>query len=433
MSSETTEIITAGTAALAVVSRLHEKKCRTKRRMKRLRPSSQSSLSAKPVSACGLDFDSDSDSHVDPGELSTDSDDRGSTNSSSIEDQEDLPAPSTVSSVPSTFNGALEHFAFQSSALTSSIGTRNRSFTTPTPLPRPVKRKAPEQMASSAPKRTTHASVSASPSPQTFAGRNIFTHKRHTAAITSATQPSPVKKTKRASSTYAPPSTYAHLPNLLTDSLAPSLLVLFIGVNPGLRTASSGHAYAHPSNLFWKLLHSSGCTPRRCLPSEDHDLPHLYSLGHTNIVTRATKDAGQLSKAEMDDGVAELEEKVRKWKPEAVCLVGKGIWESVWRVWKGKGIKKEEFKWGWQGEKFAAEDGWDGARIFVATSTSGLAASMRPAEKEAVWRGLGEWVQRRRAERDREKEIETKTEAKKESRNKSGDEGREGCDRRETE
>ncbi|MCJ1323216.1 hypothetical protein MMC15_008570 [Xylographa vitiligo] len=325
-----------------------------------------------------------------------------------IEDKNDLPAPFPDPSVPSTFNGALKHFAFQSSVLTSSIENRDRPSLIPTPSPRPVKRKTPDQMASPAPKRSKRASVSASPTPQTHGARDISTGRMQISSTVSVAQSSPTKKTKRASSAYAPPSTYAHLPNRLTDSLAPSLLVLFIGVNPGLRTASSGHAYAHPSNLFWKLLHSSGCTPRRCLPSEDHDLPHLYSLGHTNIVTRATKDAGQLSKVEMDEGVAVLEEKVRKWKPEAVCLVGKGIWESVWRVWKGRGIKKEEFRWGWQEERFAAGEGWSGARIFVATSTSGLAASMRPAEKEAVWRDLGEWVVARRAEREQEAKADGK-------------------------
>ncbi|MCJ1420804.1 hypothetical protein MMC32_007163 [Xylographa parallela] len=346
-------------------------------------------------------------SGIDSG-LQLDAGGHSSPETTSVQDQGDLPAPFTGSSLPSTFNGALEHFAFRSSALTSPIGNKYCSSSILTPLSRVVKGKAVEQMASPTPQRTTRSSVPASPSPQTPAARNISTHKRQTSSTASLTQSPSTKKVKRASSAYAPPSTYAHLPNLLTDSLSPALLVLFIGVNPGLRTASSGHAYAHPSNLFWKLLHSSGCTPRRCLPSEDHDLPYLYSLGHTNIVTRATKDAGQLSKVEMDEGVAVLEEKVRKWKPEAVCLVGKGIWESVWRVWKGRGIKKEEFRWGWQEERFAAEDGWSGARIFVATSTSGLAASMRPAEKEAVWKGLGEWVMLRRAEREQGAKAKTK-------------------------
>lgn len=42
---------------------------------------------------------------------------------------------------------------------------------------------------------------------------------------------------------------------------------------------------------------------------------------------------------------------------------------------------------------------WRGSKVFVTTSTSGLAASLKPAEKEAIWKPFGEWVQKRRAER----------------------------------
>jgi len=236
-------------------------------------------------------------------------------------------------------------------------------------------------------------------------------------AAAAAASPSPSKK-KRSSSGYAPPSKYAHLTNHLTDSLTPNLICVFIGVNPGLRTATSGHAYAHPSNLFWKLCNSSGCTPRLCKPEEDQDLPHLYALGHTNIVTRPTKDASELSAQEMDEGVAVLEEKAKRWRPESVCIVGKGIWESIWRVRHGRKIAKHEFKYGWQDEKENMgtikttdnEDGWQGAKLFVATTTSGLAAGMRPHEKEEVWKGLGEWVADRRKERGIPDEGGVKTE-----------------------
>ena len=109
----------------------------------------------------------------------------------------------------------------------------------------------------------------------------------------------------------------------------------------------------------------------------------------------------------MDEGVAVLEEKVRNWRPESVAVVGKSIWESIWRVRHGRNCGKHDFKYGWQdeserigvikgGEGYV---GWPGARVFVATTTSGLAAGMRPHEKEEVWRGLGEWVKQRRKER----------------------------------
>ncbi|KAK2865093.1 hypothetical protein FQN49_003921 [Arthroderma sp. PD_2] len=198
--------------------------------------------------------------------------------------------------------------------------------------------------------------------------------------------------------------------SLLQDSIPDDLVLLLIGVNPGIMTGQTGHAYAHPTNLYWRLLHSSGITSFRHPPSDTYRMPELYCIGNTNIVVRPTRDASQLSKAEMNAGVPVLEEKIGRFRPEAVCLVGKGIWEAVWRVKHGRNIKKEEFKYGWQDESENMgcvrpvlggnrEDAWPGARVFVATTTSGLAASMSLAEKEAIWNELGTWVKQRREER----------------------------------
>ncbi|KAI0160592.1 DNA glycosylase [Xylariaceae sp. FL1272] len=247
--------------------------------------------------------------------------------------------------------------------------------------------------------------------------------------------PSPKKKRTREPSSYAPPSTYAHLPPLV-DILEPNLIILFIGLNPGVQTARQGHAYAHPSNLFWKLLYSSGLTPVPCKPEEDRTLPARFGLGNTNIVSRPSRNGAELSKAEMDAGVAVLEEKCRRYRPEVVCVVGKSIWESMYRVWKGRNLKKGEFEYGWQEERIGAvppkadsatvkvkdevveeelgkgtvaDEGigdkkvddtpWEGSRIFVATSTSGLAATVSKDEKERIFKILGDWCVQRRKER----------------------------------
>ncbi|KAJ4365497.1 uracil DNA N-glycosylase Thp1 [Ascochyta clinopodiicola] len=221
-------------------------------------------------------------------------------------------------------------------------------------------------------------------------------------ATPSSSSPRPTKK-QRKSSKYADPSKYAHL-SPLVDILEPDLICVFVGTNPGVSTAMHGHAYAHPSNHFWKLLHSSGLTDRRLAPSEDRSLPAKYCMGNTNIVSRPSKDAAELSKDEMSEGTRELERKFAEFRPEAVCIVGKGIWEAIWRFKHGRNMKKEEFKYGWQDEKHnmgrvEGEAEWLGSRVFVTTSTSGLAASLKPAEKEAIWRPFGQWVQQRREER----------------------------------
>jgi TDG/mug DNA glycosylase family protein len=213
----------------------------------------------------------------------------------------------------------------------------------------------------------------------------------------------PKKKRARPSSGYAPPSTYAHLSGL-PDAITDNLLVLFIGLNPGIQTARTGHAYAHPSNLFWKLLYSSGLTPRLCSPTEDRQLPEMYSMGFTNIVARPSRNGSELSKQEMDEGVEILHEKCRKYRPESVCVVGKSIWESIWRVRHGKPVGKA-FKYGWQDESEnmgVIEGEWEGSKVFVSSSTSGLAATLSPAEKERIWAEIGTWAKQRRAERELE-------------------------------
>ena len=44
----------------------------------------------------------------------------------------------------------------------------------------------------------------------------------------------------------------------LPDYIRPHMKILFVGINPGKRSAEVGHHYAGYSNRFWKLLYDSG-------------------------------------------------------------------------------------------------------------------------------------------------------------------------------
>ncbi|KAJ5593891.1 uncharacterized protein N7459_000099 [Penicillium hispanicum] len=249
------------------------------------------------------------------------------------------------------------------------------------------------------PKRAKPATQSTITTP-TAPISSAVTYPRLTRSRSSPTTPSPTRRKRKPPPTHTP----AASDSLLRDTIPPNLILLLVGVNPGLLTGTTGFAYAHPSNLFWKLLHSSGITSIRHPPSDTYKLPELYSVGNTNIVERPTRDASMLSKAEMDAGVPVLEAKVAAQRPEAVCLVGKSIWEAVWRVRHGRAIRKEEFRYGWQSEEenmgCTTGSDWAGAPVFVATTTSGLAAGMTIAQKEAVWAELGNWVAQRRTDRE---------------------------------
>src|SRR4051794_36792622 len=73
----------------------------------------------------------------------------------------------------------------------------------------------------------------------------------------------------------------------LADRIAPDLRVLFVGINPGVRSAQTGHHFAGFSNRFWKLLHESGLVPQP-VTFEDDDRLTEWGYGITNLIARPT-------------------------------------------------------------------------------------------------------------------------------------------------
>ncbi len=107
----------------------------------------------------------------------------------------------------------------------------------------------------------------------------------------------------------------------LRDIGGPGLEVLFVGINPSLRSAQVGHNFARPGNRFWPTLFASGFTPRLLSPQEDGLLPS-FGLGIVNFVSRPTRAASELTVAELRAGAARLETNVHAWAPRLVAVVG---------------------------------------------------------------------------------------------------------------
>lgn len=105
----------------------------------------------------------------------------------------------------------------------------------------------------------------------------------------------------------------------LPDYLQPGLDIVFVGINPGERSARIGHYYGNPRNPFWRLLHEARLTPRQLRPEEDHLLPTL-GIGITDIVKRPSRGAGDLAGAEFRRGRPALEAKLFAARPRIVCF-----------------------------------------------------------------------------------------------------------------
>ena len=89
------------------------------------------------------------------------------------------------------------------------------------------------------------------------------------------------------------------IPNLLADNLK----ILFMGINPGLRSAAIGHHFAGHSNRFWRLLVDSGLTSERLTAEQDFRFLELH-YGITNIVPRSTATAAEITRSEFEAGAA---------------------------------------------------------------------------------------------------------------------------------
>lgn len=127
----------------------------------------------------------------------------------------------------------------------------------------------------------------------------------------------------------------------VADVIAPDLKLLFVGINPGLYSAAIGHHFGRPGNRFWPAIHLAGFTPRRLKPSEERELLD-YGYGITNIVPRATAGAAELTKQELIEGSRLLEEKIRRYRPRLVAVLGVGAYRHAFSRPEAAVGKQEE-------------------------------------------------------------------------------------------
>jgi double-stranded uracil-DNA glycosylase len=145
----------------------------------------------------------------------------------------------------------------------------------------------------------------------------------------------------------------------------PGLRVLFVGINPSLRSAEVGHHFARPGNRFWPTLHAAGFTPRRLAPGEDGLLP-LFGIGVTNIAWRPTRAAEELTVSELREGAVGLEATVRAWAPRLAAVVGVVAYRGAFgRPQASMGLQEERL---------------GGRPVWVLPNPSGLNAHYKPAD-----------------------------------------------------
>ena len=157
----------------------------------------------------------------------------------------------------------------------------------------------------------------------------------------------------------------------LRDILKTRPRILFVGINPSLRSEQMGHHFASPGNPFWRLLYAARIVPEE-LKCEDDARMVEFDLAMTNLCARATRSAAELSTVEMTAGQKKLATKIRRVRPRVVAFVGVSIYRRYFGIAQGEGAgQKEELI--------------SGARVFVLPNPSGLNASYPGFKDKLIW------------------------------------------------
>lgn len=115
----------------------------------------------------------------------------------------------------------------------------------------------------------------------------------------------------------------ATVPDLIGDRCR----LMFVGINPGLWTAATQTHFCHPSNRFYPAMRQAGLIDFVIdteMGMTEKQRRHFTSrgMGITNLVSRATVRADELSGEELVAGGARLENLVSRLQPDVVAVAG---------------------------------------------------------------------------------------------------------------
>lgn len=151
----------------------------------------------------------------------------------------------------------------------------------------------------------------------------------------------------------------------LPDLLRPGLALVFVGINPGERSARARHYYAHPGNAFWRELGASDLVADAELqPSDDRRLLEA-GIGFTDVVKRVVTDSSDVSNGELATAVPAFRRRIAYASPRAVCFTSTRALEATLPRTRVAG------QWGRQPATLK------GAAVWLIPSTSGRAAAYR--------------------------------------------------------
>ena len=164
----------------------------------------------------------------------------------------------------------------------------------------------------------------------------------------------------------------------LPDYMPDNCQILFVGLNPGMRSAEVGHHFAGYTNKFWRLMADAGFLPPGTGFANDRDLPD-YGLGITNLVGRPTPGVSDLQPEDFARGRRTFLRKIRKRRPQTIAAVGLMVFREMVQT-------RRALQCGLQDEKI------EGIPVFVVPNPSGRNAHFTYEQMLRHFVSLREWL-----------------------------------------
>ncbi|MEO8907356.1 MAG: mismatch-specific DNA-glycosylase [Microbacteriaceae bacterium] len=163
----------------------------------------------------------------------------------------------------------------------------------------------------------------------------------------------------------------------LPDFVGPETRLLFVGINPGLRSVAVQADFGRRGNRFYPALYQAGITDREIDASDGFtpdNVTELYAqgIGMTTLVHFATARADELSTAQLRSGVADLKQLVRHIRPRVVAMLGITAFRIAFEQRKAMAGRQS--------------DGLVGAELWVVPNPSGLNAHESIASLATAYR-----------------------------------------------
>ena len=171
----------------------------------------------------------------------------------------------------------------------------------------------------------------------------------------------------------------------LRDRIAPGVRVLLVGINPGVRSAITGHHFAGYSNRFWKVLWDAGLVPEPISYMDDDRLPE-WGYGITNLIARQSPGIDDLRPEEYVAGWNVLSRKLARYRPAILALVGVTLYRAILPLVDPSAKRSAAIACGAQPLTV------HGARVFVLPNPSGRNANFSYEEMVAAYRSLKEAI-----------------------------------------